>query len=86
MIKQVALQPRFSCIVSKADGSNPLEITKDINSITLSIDQNFISILEFELDKPEKYMGWIDNSYRINFYGGYLVGNDYYNELPNNEF
>jgi hypothetical protein len=79
-------QPRFSIIVRRPNGDNATDITIDVDSVTLEIDQNMISVLTFELKNPEKYESWLDRSYRVDFYGGYLTTKDYYTELPNNEF
>lgn len=78
MTRPNLLHQRFSIIVRKPDGTNAHDISKDVNNVTLEIDQNRITILTFELQKTEKYAEWLDSSYKIEFYGGYLMSTDYY--------
>lgn len=83
MTRPNLLQQRYSVIVRKPDGTNPLDITEDVDNVSLEIDQNMITVLTFELRKPDKYSGWLDSNYRIEFYGGYLGGNDYFDLSEN---
>jgi len=89
MTRPLLLQQRFSLFVTKpGQKGSRYEITNDVDNVTLEIDQDRISVLTFVLNKPEKHSQYMDAGYHIDFYGGYIDRDDYYNKERNqfNEF
>lgn len=77
MTRPLLPQQRFSLFVTKPNKiGERLEITDDVDSVTLEIDQDRISVLTFVLNNPEKHSEYMDTGYHIDFYGGYI---DHYN-------
>lgn len=78
MARQLLPQQRFSVFVTKpGKNGGRYDITEDIDNISLEIDQDRISILSFNLRKPEKHSEYMDVGYHIDFYGGYVDRDSY---------
>jgi hypothetical protein len=73
MTKPLLPQQRYSLFVTKPGRTGErLEITNDVDQVTLEIDQDRISVLTFVLNCPEKHSEYMDVGYHIDFYGGYV--------------
>lgn len=82
------IQQRFSVFLSPPKGAvgKRLDITEDVDEVTLNYDQNFVQLLSIDISNPEKYIGFLDTNYIIDFYGGYLDREDYFELDANQRF